>query len=219
MLIASGLSVFGGNEATAPTPRDDSWTGFYLGGKIGYGAVSNGTPSVDFYPYNKPDSLIGGGEAGYDYQFHPHWLVGAVADFSGADPNKTFNGSGFSAFPGQPEIAFRDEQSIDWFGTVRGRVGYVFARKFLVFGTGGFAYADVENDFSYNFLFINRPGHSSTRNTIDTGWCAGGGVAYALTDHWRLKAEYLYVDVEDPSTQVLFKNAMHTVAFGIDYRF
>ena len=42
LLIASSLSVFGGNEETTPTPRDDSWTGFYLGGKIGYGAISNG---------------------------------------------------------------------------------------------------------------------------------------------------------------------------------
>jgi outer membrane immunogenic protein len=170
LLIASSLSVFGGIEETvASTSRDDSWTGFYLGGKIGYGAISNGTGLYDYYTNKKLDSLIGGGEVGYDYQFHPHWLVGAVADFSGADLSKGLSGSGFSPFPGQPEISFRREQSIDWFGTARGKIGCVFARKFLVFGTGGFAYADVENDFSYTFLFINRPGASTSSNTIDNG--------------------------------------------------
>ena len=220
LLIATSLRVFGGTEETAPapTPRDDSWTGFYLGGKIGYGEASYGTGLLD-YSDKKPSGLIGGGEAGYDYQFHPNWLVGAVADFWGADLSKSYSGSGFSGFPGQPEIFFRDEQSIDWFGTARGKVGLILARKFLVFGTGGFAYADVENGFSYTFIFLNAPGGGSSNHTIETGWCAGGGVAYALTDHWRLKAEYLYVDVADPSTQILFKNTFHTVAFGIDYRF
>ena len=28
-----------------------------------------------------------------------------------------------------------------------------------------------------------------------TGWTAGGGVEYALTDHWTAKAEYLHVDL------------------------
>ena len=158
LLIASSLSVFGGNEETTPTPRDDSWTGFYLGGKIGYGAISNGTGTYDWYTDKKLDSLIGGGEAGYDFQFHPHWLVGAVADFSGADLSKGLTADGFSAFPGQPEVHLRREQSIDWFGTARGRVGYIFARKFLVFGTGGFAYADVENDFSVQFFVHKQAG-------------------------------------------------------------
>ena len=38
-----------------------------------------------------------------------------------------------------------DKSSLDYFGSVRGRVGYAFDRA-LVYGTGGFGYGQVTND-------------------------------------------------------------------------
>ena len=71
------------------------------------------------------------------------------------------------------------KSSLDWFGSVRGRLGYAFDRA-LVYGTGGFGYGQVTND-----------GYAETQ----TGWVAGGGVEYKLTPAWSAKAEYQYFDL------------------------
>jgi outer membrane immunogenic protein len=67
---------------------------------------------------------------------------------------------------------------------VRGRFGYAFDR-FLVYGTGGAAFGDIQANFS------NDP---VTTSTV-TGWTAGGGAEYALGSGWSAKAEYLFVDL------------------------
>ena len=52
-----------------------SWTGFYIGGDIGYGSgrsdgvLNDGTFNVGAVPYSAdPRGMIGGGFAGYNYQ-------------------------------------------------------------------------------------------------------------------------------------------------------
>ena len=64
-------------------------------------------------------------------------------------------------------------RSLDYFGTVRGRIGYAFNR-FLAYGTGGFAYGGGDSDL---------------------GYAAGGGLEYAITDRLSVKAEGLYVNL------------------------
>ena len=71
---------------------------------------------------------------------------------------------------------------------MRGRAGYAFDR-FLVYGTGGAAFANVRANFS------NDPVTSS----IEAGWTVGAGVEAALGRNWSAKAEYLFVKLADGS--------------------
>ena len=58
---------------------------------------------------------------------------------------------------------------------------------------------------------------------IDAGWTLGGGVEYALSRDWRLKAEYLYMDFGsersiDPDGDVYeHENALHVIKVGLNY--
>ena len=90
------------------------------------------------------------------------------------------------------------QASLDFFGTVRGRIGYAFDRV-LFYGTGGFAYgAGGGRQFGLP---------NSSQDDFRTGWTAGGGVEYALpTDSFlnffrssavTLKVEGLYVNLEN----------------------
>ena len=93
-------------------------------------------------------------------------------------------------------------KNVDWFGTVRGRVGFTLPSmpNLMVYGTGGFAYGQVVNNvgFADNFLNlgISSVGHGYYDNT-KVGWTAGGGLEWSpsMFPSWSLKAEYLYVDL------------------------
>src|SRR5205807_2250059 len=93
-----------------------------------------------------------------------------------------------------------------WFGTIRGRLGFVPINNILIYGTAGFAYARVDENVVLNsqpgpgdfadaaFICVTGPNcflGSSSR--IATGWTGGGGFEYALSSNISLKAEYLYV--------------------------
>ena len=91
----------------------------------------------------------------------------------------------------------RGLSSLDYFGTVRGRLGYAFDRT-LVYGTGGFAYGSGSADRSF--------GGFAGNDSFRTGWAVGGGIEYALpTDSFlnffrssavTLKVEGLYVNLD-----------------------
>ena len=93
-------------------------------------------------------------------------------------------------------------KNVDWFGTVRGRIGFtpISIPNLMIYGTGGFAYGQVVNNvgFADNFLNlgISAIGNGYYDNT-KVGWTAGGGVEWSpsMFPSWSLKAEYLYVDL------------------------
>ena len=66
---------------------------------------------------------------------------------------------------------------------MRGRGGITIQPDLWLYGTGGFAYADVQQAAGYQ--------------TIDyqTGWTAGAGVEWMFKSNWSAKAEYLFSDI------------------------
>ncbi len=210
--LAADLPV----KAPAPPPPAYSWTGFYIGGNVGAVAgVPRGTSdfrdSADVPPFNtNPEhfssanwSVLGGFQAGYNWQVDPLWVVGVEADWDWARPRYSFcrqtditsaacidSGDGFES------IASRT----DWIGTARVRAG-VTLDGILLYGTGGAAWGRVVTTLSQTC-----PGGcganstlavaaSSTSTTDKVGWVAGAGVEYALNANWSAKAEWLYVDL------------------------
>ncbi len=132
------------------------------------------------------------------------WLVlGVEADIQATDAvSHSRTAIGLVDGAGAHLQTMNSTKNVDWFGTVRGRVGFTLPSmpNLMVYGTGGFAYGQVINNvgFADNFLTqgISSVGHGYYDNT-KTGWAAGGGVEWSPSSFpaWSLKAEYLYVDL------------------------
>ncbi|MDN3593083.1 outer membrane protein, partial [Methylobacterium adhaesivum] len=197
-----------------------TWTGFYAGFNAGYGfdASSSTAPTVigvngastlvlpgstaviAFNNGSRNDGFTGGGQIGYNYQFTPGsgFVVGVEADAQYVDFGRERNRFvSTGALAAQQVFNPTGVSGLDYFGTVRGRLGYAFDRT-LVYGTGGFAYGSGGGrDFGLT---------NASRDDFQTGWAAGAGIEYALpTDSFfnffkssavTFKVEGLYVNLD-----------------------
>ena len=140
----------------------------------------------------------GGGQIGYNHQFG-RFVAGIEADFNYIDLDSRRTGS--TTIPlgsfGSATESLSGRNSIDWFGTVRGRLGFLATDSLLVYGTGGLAYANVESRASADRNLVSGFGtfDCDTRSETRTGYTIGGGLEYAFTPNISLKGEYLYVDL------------------------
>jgi outer membrane immunogenic protein len=230
--------------AVAPTTVYN-WAGWYAGGNVGYGWGGPSDPNVSFVdpgvavgfagyfgiggnvtPDLHPAGVIGGGEVGYNWTLTPSWVAGLVADFQGSG----IKGSATNSV--SPPLSVLSNQTnseqIDWFGTVRAKLGYA-QNNWLFYATGGLAYGRVETSGSFAIPpVLNLTGSNSATNV---GWAAGGGFDYGLTSNWIVGVEYLYVDlgrvsyteVEPtvvPSTLTINNRATaQIVRASLDYKF
>jgi outer membrane immunogenic protein len=197
--------------APAPPTCDFSWTGFYIGANGGYGWGSADThfdplpDAATFFDLEPtslepdPDGFIGGGQLGYNFQWN--WLIlGVEADFQGSD----MEGSGTSSpiinitgGPERPGSFLVAHERTQWFGTARARMGFAPFCRLMVYATGGLAYGNV--DYSANANFDNGFTYPVSFSKTKAGWTVGGGLEYALSHHWSVRAEYLYYDLGDES--------------------
>ncbi len=177
----------------APVAPVYSWSGFYLGGQVGYGWGTSYQQGADGFGTTgnfNISGVVGGVTAGYNWQFNGNWVVGLETDFSGADINGTVNSSPtYSCITttGAPSPCY---DKIDWFGTVRGRLGYAW-NNVLLYGTGGWAYGRAEAGITGCPVFT--VGFCGSNDV--SGWTAGGGLEYGLAPNWSIKVEYLHVDM------------------------
>ncbi len=209
----------------APPPPAFTWTGLYGGVNIGYafGASSQETGGLSYVsagalgvaPFGSAwttgqnlQGVVGGGQLGYNYQFNPWLVLGAEADIQAADIGSHGNAAiGIADAIGPHLQSVNSTKKVDWFGTVRGRVGLTLPSmpNLMVYGTGGFAYGQVVHNagFADNYTFPGAAligggalGHGYYDDTR-VGWAAGGGLEWSpsMFPAWSLKAEYLYVDL------------------------
>ncbi|WP_166301964.1 outer membrane protein [Bradyrhizobium sp. 2S1] len=96
---------------------------------------------------------------------------------------------------------------IDWFGTVRSRIGFVPAERLLIYATGGLAYGEVKTNITNSEVFSTGLSRLWLGNNSDirVGWTAGGGLEYAFPGNWTLRGEYLYVDLGGSGTTATFQ--------------
>ena len=200
----------------------DPWTGFYIGANVGY---SWGRTSTD-YTTTDPNAgisetnsdsinmngVIGGGQLGYNYRFNQNFLVGIEADFQGSGEkgsNTLEICHDGAVVPGGvcdigSHIYDSYTEKLNWFGTVRGRVGYLVTPAWLLYATGGLAYGKLTRDdtYTYNDTYYCNAGtepyctpQSNSISAVKTGWVIGGGVETALSGHWTGRIEYLYMNL------------------------
>jgi outer membrane immunogenic protein len=193
-------------KAPAVAPAPWSWTGFYVGGNVGavsdHSSISNdpasSNPWLTAPPTANATGVIGGLEAGYNWQMS-QLVLGLEGDVSWSSANQ-------SVVTPTPATGKTDTYTsrLNALATIRGRVGWAFDRA-LLYGTGGVAFANFKDQLVDSvFPFTAAPSSSTT------GWTAGGGIEYALTDHWTAKAEYLHVG---------FSSRTATDNFGLGYVF
>jgi outer membrane immunogenic protein len=172
--------------------------------------------------------FIGGGQLGYNYQFGPSFVAGFEADIQGVAGSSQGSDSLFVVtprigFPGlNVDSSLFASKTIDYIGTVRGRLGWLVTPTFLLYGTGGLAYGGTDSNTSIfseeapNTGSTSVFGHGS-ESTTRVGWTAGGGVEWMFLPNWSAKVEYLYYDLgtvtysNGPLTS--FLNGTNTVTF------
>jgi outer membrane immunogenic protein len=217
-----------------------AWTGFYAGVNGGYGwsaddsnlqarhcdgsfpcGVSDGSGSKAF----GADGGFGGGQIGYNWQPATSWgykdgpalghiVLGVEADLQGA----AIDGSGVLT-TAPANVNAKGTNNLDWFGTVRGRLGYAMDST-LIYFTGGLAFGGVKDTLSLS-------GASTvSKDSTDTGYVLGGGVEHFFSLRWSGKVEYQYIDLGDDklSTSATHAGATfdaehtyNTVRVGLNY--
>jgi outer membrane immunogenic protein len=137
---------------------------------------------------------------GYNYQVD-RWLWGVEADASYANLKGSDIESGTALFPpaSLANITAVGEQSLNFFGTLRGRAGFLPTNSLLVYATGGLAYGHAESNTNTSDAgapILTAPASGSASRML-AGWTAGGGLEAALpfSSAWRFKIEYLYYDL------------------------
>jgi outer membrane immunogenic protein len=244
-----------------------NWTGFYVGANAGFGWGRNDAHfsgdgqtgagndfisrvfdgPADFRQITRSQRIetegaFGGAQLGYNWQFGGAWLAGLEADIQASDLH-----GNFTAVAPLVPLSLSAEQKLEWFGTARGRVGYVINERFLEYVTGGLAYGQTRENSSF---FSNGFGGATSvvstatcvvgssclgaqNSNTSLGWTAGAGIEWAATNRVTLKLEYLHIALPDstlvmaatpPATgnatvTAVFRNQFDIVRTGLNFGF
>jgi len=224
VFVAIGLLIFGSAPAFAQIP---SWTGFYVGGHLGYGwgsedwtriAGTGGQQGNGRVRSFDLDGFLAGGQVGFNYQVN-QWVFGIEGEMSWSDVSGGFAGTNNNG------PASRNTE-IDWIATLGGRAGYAFDNVVL-YVKGGGAWADQ----SYNHPATGGQGQAFryTGGATRSGWFIGAGLEYGFWRNWSARLEYNYIDFgtdritlnEVSGRFVTFdmNQTVQTIKFGVNYRF
>ena len=238
---ARAADLVGAMAVKAPPQRSYDWSGFYLGGHVGYaGGSSNwsATPAGAAGPtaagsldlYNAFDGSTGTGsyfaglQAGYNYVLPSRILLGVEADVS--FPN-TIAGTAVVSSPASGTANYSEQVELN--GTVRGRVGYA-PGHWLFYATGGFAWS--YDQFGRTQLAGMPAGGTAAPGTTENlfmvprvGGAVGAGVEVALPSNWTARVEYLFTDyasrgVTFPAGAQSFNSGLtlNQLRLGLNYR-
>jgi high affinity Mn2+ porin len=167
----------------SPPIANYDWSGFYVGGHVGY---SRGYGRNTLFDPNQTTasssfgSLFGGLQFGYNNLLPSRLLVGIEGDIS--FPN--YLDDGIVASRTTPSSAVTEK--LDFISTVRGRAGYAFD-QWLFYATGGLAWSQAR------FLEeSNSTGNEDKVLRMRSGWALGVGAELAIAPGWTARLEYLY---------------------------
>jgi outer membrane immunogenic protein len=212
-----------------------TWTGIYLGGQIGYAWASGNNNFTGFDPFfgggtflstsagGTPSGVIGGANVGYNYQIN-QWVLGVEGSVDGTSLSNT----AVVAFPDGTSLTAHTKADIQ--GSIRGRLGVAWDRA-LIYGTGGVAFGGFNTDVSILNPAVPFFANGNVSNTR-VGWTVGGGIQYAITNNWSVRAEYRYTNwgtlsdgrlTAAAAPGVFFNGNRHLnqnqVQVGFDYKF
>ena len=180
-----------------------SWTGAYIGANLGgiWGTFDNtpatmnnltGVVTAPGTTSTSSSSVIGGVQAGYNWQIGPY-VLGFEQDiqFTGLKQGFSYAAPAGFFLPG-------DGMSVktDYLSGTRAKVGYAWDRTML-YAAGGLE----TGEFDVSSTYVSRgAGGSPTLGFTDSnkfhyGFNVGGGIEYAVTNNVFLGVEYRYFDL------------------------
>lgn len=201
------------------------WPGCYLGGNfggmssssgatVGFGNAATGAPANfggalaagAFDPGYSDDDLgvLGGLHAGCNLQSNKI-VFGLEVDFQGVALNLKET-SLTTNIPGFADQEGRYSADLDWFGTLRLRLGTTLTPSLLGYLTGGVAVGGVQQNYS---LIVYQPTigtppagtNSGSLSSTEFGWIGGGGLEQKFGDGMTFGVEYLYLWFDGDSFQ------------------
>ena len=229
--VAAAISVLSAHAALADPLSADVWTGWYaglnVGGNWGGDPINTSATNSEFcQPCTHSqdtanasiqgatgefraslDGFTGGGQLGYNWQLANRWVTGFEADLQGMigaeDSSSRTSSHDVAGLAGQSVATdLSVSKSIDYLGTLRGRLGYLVEPNLMIFGTGGFAYGQVNADTRISQTLIGVTGGldknwsaDSSVTTLLGGWTVGGGLEWAFAPNWTANVTYLYYDL------------------------
>jgi len=208
-------------------PPQFNWTGFYIGGNVGGGALT-GTV-FDGVGLNAGDiggeaTFIGGGQIGYNWQFSPNLFFGIDWFFDGISSN---NGGGITFISPVTGDLITGSGKADWVTTVTGRLGFTGPQAdhwmFYVEGGGGW----VQTQASFADLGPTFPGFGSSVTRTTGGWEFGAGVQWAFAQNWSAILSYKYIGLDNvginsgllPDRLSVQNPNFQSVTIGMNYLF
>jgi outer membrane immunogenic protein len=243
--LSDGMVVRSPAPPPAPPPVTDRcapgpWTGFYIGGNLGWASLDGDFRDHDrFFSHRRhwddeEDSFTAGIQGGYNLQCG-NVVFGFETDINWADFDRDKVHWGHF-FPFEP---FHRSRSMDWFGTIRGRIGWTNDRV-MVYATAGAAYTDLEREW-HGFggtvmgptTVISSEFHHRDSDDVSWGWVGGGGIEWLWSPNLTFKAEALWIEFEDGSSRrpILFEDGywrphrfdfedeLVVVRVGLNYKF
>lgn len=221
-----GLLVFGTAHAAdlpiyepvAQVPIYE-WSGFYLGGIVGYGWSDKDAVEVDPEEEDEldrasydVDGVIAGIEASYFWQTS-NVVLGAQFDVA-------WTGMSGSEFLDAEDLDDKISTDIDWMGTFTAVLGVPWERALPYIEAGG-AWVRENHKFTDS---------ASSASTDDSrlGWLLGAGLQYQFNPQWSGKIEYNYIflgsesynfEMGDEDERIKVDQDIQTIKAGISYRF
>ena len=220
-------------KALPPVVAPASWAGFYIGGNVGgawndmrddvfptgcflTSVTCGGGPALNPLRSNSVrlngSGFVAGAQAGYNWQ-RDRLVFGFEGDinYNGINDGSAINRP--VAAPLVGNFIHSETDKMEWFGTLRGRVGMTATPSFLLYATGGLAVGQVRSASAVSFTTTP---DTYTGSTDDTrfGWTVGGGGEWMIAPKWSIKAEYLYVDLGKSYAKLFGSRHLHLAASG-----
>ncbi len=204
MFLASsafGADLSGYYKGPPPAYAASDWSGFYIGvhGGGGWATTNNYADPYEsdaYFPSGNATGGVIGAHFGYNWQFYNSIVAGLEVDADAADINNTTSGSYVS--PG-PSVTggYTVGEKIDSLATVRGRLGWTVWNSFMLYATGGLAWARGNYSGSENSSYYGAPYYNSAYSSPFSafGYVVGvGGEFQVFSPRWLARVEYLHYD-------------------------
>jgi outer membrane immunogenic protein len=233
-------------KQVAPPPPAGcfDWSGVYVGGFGGYkrsnvdqhlslGGDWNFTGGAQGFTENRGSGDLDndggevGGLVGYNWQFNC-WVFGIEASGAYLFAQESSDTGIFAPGDDVSSLHIASSFKTHYLATFAPRFGYAWGR-FLPYVTGGLAVGDL--DYAQHLRFPDESGEGGQTRQTNAGWMVGGGLQYALTDHWSVRAQYEYIDLGNVQFDSDFafdgdspahheaKLTEHNASFAIIYKF
>jgi outer membrane immunogenic protein len=165
-----------------------SWTGFYIGGHLGYARsdVDWANVSLTGERVNNDDrGFVGGGQIGYN------WQIGNIVIGAEGTLSRTNLEDDYRSVVNPAAVTYSTD--INWIGTVAGRLGFASGPA-LVYAKAGWATANVELSGRQTAI-----GDAFSFDDRRNGWVVGGGFEYLFNRNLSFGVEYNFIDLGSDS--------------------